>query len=453
MARTRLRPLEDLLADKYADSKSYTRVNQSLQKDLRPLDAKHLAWHLTIPQFIYSRSIHRKQAILPQSDTLRCLYCHTDLIIPMDYPRFDLVTYKAFRSVYYTPSEPQECRCRNLKTLTDHNRNLRVYLDDGQESSFQLLNGPINLLLNASSPQSNPELPTDIAKVFDSPRPTTTDPFSYEVRSEIILNHINLYKTQLHTQHTLLPTESPQAYSRTYNLLIFGSTHIYFPTGHAIPYTQLPYHMLFTPLNELVDTTSTHNADWLLRRAVLTPQEATLKNKVADYMYYEILPDYIDKMFQKHIARIATRLHILRSYAPTPPIQPFLQRLSAHGGMRSTQDDKQLRPLARYRELTILRLPRFKAQYKFAKFDAQDFQPQWHDSRLKLDNAAYRTRTQHLKILKSERVKALYYMLPRRHADPSTILKHQLNTLHYLTLPTSTQTNNTLLQLTTPPAP
>ena len=439
----RVRPIEDILADKYASPQSYRQLYSYLLRYLPTTDARHLAWHITIPQHIYQNSIasNRVTTIMPQSDQLHCHYCNSTLQIPMKYPRFNETTFKAYRSVYYTPQAPQECACTNLKTLTDRQGNLRVYLTDANEKSFGLFNGPIDLL---KCSQSITE-PLPIHNIFDSPRPTTQDPFSYEARSEFIVNHINLYRTSLHTQHTLLPTESTQSYARAYNLVVLGSKSIYFPTGHEVDYLLLPPEVFGTNINGM-----TYTADWLFRQAILTPLEVTQKNAFVNYLYRTVLPAYIDRTFQRHIARIERRLRIPRSYAPSAPIVPFLIHLNQQrpdNHIKRPIDD--FRPLSVYRDLTILRLPRFKATYKTGKFDRQDFSTAQLASNTQVPNASYRTRKQHLVIIKNERIKALQYLLPRYpHGTAKLIHSHVLNTTNYTELPSHTQTNHTLLSIT-----
>ena len=448
MARLRIRPIEDLLADKYARLHSYQRLYSYLVKHLPVHDSRHLSWHINIPQHIYQggNEGRRLSSILPQSDQLYCWHCDTTLTIPMKYARFHEATYKAYRSVYYTPSAPQECQCHNLKTLTDHNGNLRVYVEDSLESSFALRHGPIDLLEGAQRGDT-----TNIAKVFDGAKPKTTDPFTYEVRSNITINHINLYKVKEHTQHALLPTANLKEYSRVYNIVILGSTHIYFPTGHAIAYRFLPHYLFQQPLNTLIDTQENRTAHWLFRRAILTPKEAHLKNLFCTYLNLNILPNFIDDSFQRSIKRLEDALHITRTYAPSAPIVPYQIRLNVQDPFKTaTRPQDTFRPLSVYREMTILRLPRFKATYKTIKFDLQDFYYQHINSQTRVTNAPYQTRKQHLTTIKKERVKLLQYLLPRhRIGSPDLIKRFALNTLKQTELPSHTQPNHTLLQLST----
>ena len=432
MGRYKVKPLEDILADKYANLQSYLRLSSHLKRYLPLRDAKHLSWQLTIPQHIYQSSskLKRTKSIMPQADLLGCVYCQDELVIPMKYPRFNETTYHAYRSVSYIPQAPQECQCGNLKTLTDHKGNLRVYLSDNNEKAFTFRNGPIDLL---KCSQSISEIP--ITNVFDSPRPHTSDPFSYEVRSEIIVNHINLYRTTTHTQNTLLPTESLTQYARVHNIVILGSTDIYFPTGHIIPYSQTKV-IFNTPLNSI----ETRTAHWLFQRPVLTPEEATLKNDFVLYLYHHVLPNYIEEAFSRHTLKISKRLHIPITYAPSAPIVPYLLKLTP------------TKPLSVYRELTILRLPRFKALYKTAEYDLQDFKYNYSSSRIHIHNPSYRTRKQHLTTLKRERINLLHYLLPRYpNSTPELILKNALNTIPHTTIPTPRETNDTLLLLSQRP--
>jgi len=229
-----------------------------------------------------------------------------------------------------------------------------------------------------------------------------------------MLNHINLYKVSPNIVATLMPTGNLKEYSRLYNILIFGSTHTYFPTGHVIPHTRLAkefnaYH------------NNSRRMRFLLGDVIVTEELAKQLNDFATYLYTIVLPDIIVEDHQKFTRILARKLKTPLSFAPNIPSTPHLQRLNAYVTPRLNQRD---RPLTFHGELTILRLPMFHTIEKAPRYNQQDFQPHKlgtylpHTRNLKLN------RKEILIKLKRDRVKLLLWVLPRLTASPEAILSH-----------------------------
>ena len=435
-------PIEDLLANNEPTTLAYHKLKRELNRNMPLRDAKHIAWHLTIPQHIFMDSVNRKASLLPQSDTLSCTFCNTSFSIPMKYPRFHETTLKAFRSVHYLPSPPQECPCGNLKTLTDSKGNLRVYLLNIKEESFALHNGPVDLRICEEYAQG--ESHYDIAKLFDGPRPTTKDPFSYELRNKLRVNHINLYKVSPVVQAMLLPSGNYREYARLYNIVIFGGDHIYFPTGHAIP----SYKFSFSKPLEILDN---EIPSQLLSEVVLTERTALLLNKFATYLFTEELPLLLIDNFSALANTLSRKLNIPRSYAPSAPFLPYMIRLQYAVGASSRDrktKDKNYRPLSVYNEFSILRLPQFSSRDRTSAYHQQDFKYRWRRPSQHKFVPYVVNRKDVLIKLKHDRIRLLRYTLPRLTASPESIHKHAEHLLTHVTLPEHTPTNNLLLRLT-----
>jgi len=439
-------PLEDLLQDKDLSLRTYNKLKRELARYVSYTDAKHLAWHITIPQHIFLSSANRRPSILPQYDTLACAHCKTSFRIPMVYPRIHEVTAKAFRSVHYKPSPPQECPCGNLKTLTDAQGNLRVYLIDPKEDSWTLHYGPIDLRGAQSIPKDSAY---DIDKLFDAPRPSAEEPFSFEVRSSLLVNHINLYRASPMVMQMLLPYEDYRLYARAYNLVIFGGRYVYFPTGHKIPTTSFssftaPLTSLGLPIEE--------SASKLLDAVVLTKEIAKKLNMFAEYLYFEELPLVIERNYQRFTNKLAKKLNITPTGTSQPLFLPYMQRLEheiTRHGVYAHKDNPER--LSFYIEMTSLRLPQFAPKERTPNFNKQDFRFKWYRfAHPRLVHYALNRKDTLLK-LKRDRVKLLRYMLPRLTATPKLILEYAQRSITHTTIPPTIPINHLLLRATSLP--
>lgn len=431
-------PLEDLLESKLVNVYQYHRLKREVNRYLPLRDAKHIAWHITLPQHIFKDSVNRKASLFPQYDTLTCRHCQTAFSIPMLYPRFHETTQKAFRSVHYKPNPPQECPCGNLKTLTDAQGNLRVYLLDPLDESFDLHNGPVNLrIAEAYSKES-----FDIAELFDTSRPKATDPFSFEVRNRLRVNHINLFRTKPIVAQMLLPYESFQNYARLYNIVIFGSDKVYFPTGHIYSIKEFDF-------KSKLEILGNQTPNELLYKVTLDQETAEYLNTFSEYLYREILPTILLRNFNQLADNLANSLGILRTYHKNIPIVPILKRLEYQVSI-----DKKLKqfssPLSLYAELSIMRLPQFTKRESAKPIHRQDFKPHWIASLANTNNHYAVNRKDVLIKLKQDRKKLLRYTLPRLTATPESIQQYAQHALTHIQLPPLTPPNQIILDITTP---
>lgn len=413
--RVRLKPLEDLLSA-VPTPKAYRELHRELTPYVNtPAEAKLLAWHLLIPKKIFRDNIERKTSLFPQADTLSCLYCSDELSLPMKYPRFHEVTQLAYRSVYYKPQGPQVCRCGNLNTLTDRKGNLRVYLQDGNESSFNLTYGPIQLL-DASQLVSGTY---DVSILIDAKRPKADDPFSYEVRNDTIVNHVNLLKASPIVAQMVVPYDLP-SYARTYNLVIYTKKFIIFPTGHSVPTRKLRV-LRKNAKVFLKETFGIHlnnkyqNLNQWFECPVVTPALAKQRNQLTSYLFHEVLEKYLEEhqrsFAEKLRGRLTTSCCSLPSFS-LPAYQPTLFRVMYK------------RPLSTYKELTVANLPMFSVNELARRLNQQDFKA--YDAISKaVTNKYYIVPLSKLKALLKERTKVLSFALPRlSSAHPSDIVKY-----------------------------
>jgi len=425
-----VRVLDDLLKDPLARKQSYSRLVRELRGYIPTVDAKFLSWHLTIPQKIAMIYDAPPKTIFPQYDSATCKYCDTTLLIPLETPRFNPETLYAYRSFKYTPSPPQVCSCENLKTITDHSGNATIYLEDDDIHAFRYYSGPINLRESRGA-----DIQADINSLLHTPRPTTNDPFNLELRRNVNVNHVNLYRCSQHTINTLLPYEDLKAYARCYNIVLYLKSTIIFPTGHEFAYKVFK-NISFKPFSN----------------PLVTIRSAEVLNKLTYELYHTHLPDAIVESFDKRTRFLSKRLKIKHSYAPSYPYIPFIQRM----GLAWT--DKQNpnaipkvthRPLMLYPELTVLRLTYFNKSSRFHQYHKQDFK-HFHQRNDRILPPTRSKITQHKLIyLKRERRKLLLYILPRFQQSSIVSFRNTIHTVTHNGIPHTTPHNHTLLQLTT----
>jgi len=442
-------PLEDLFRRGSPTLTSYQKLVRELKRYLPTPDARHLAWHLEIPQFVFHHTLNRTPSLMPQYDTLGCAHCKTTFRIPMKYPRYHEKTLNAYRAVYYTPSPPQECPCGNLKTLTDIRGNLRVYLLDPTEESFTLYNGFINLRGSEEHARSDPY---DVPTLLDQPRPPATNPFSYELRSQLLLNHINLYRVSPVIAKTLLPTEDPLEYSRVFNVVIFYGDYILFPTGHKINTDYFP------GFQEKSKHLEGFSPAQLLNKAILTQESARLLNKFAEYLYTQRLPEVIHRVHEQNISSLATSLRLsIPEQTDKPLFLPFARRLNYNVEV----PERKLRTpdtLTKYSDLSILRLSQFSKKSRTSNYAKQDF----INTSIRL--GAYQEkpagftslRKPILLKLKADRLLLVRYVLPRLTTSPSAIFQYAQHKLNNIELPPKNRhipINKLLVHATTPSPP
>jgi len=426
--------LEDLLRSPKATHTAYLRLYKEVRRHLPKVDSRALAWHITIPQYPHTPSRSFKTANkIPQYDNIICNYCDANLRIPLLTPRYHEKTLKAYREVFYAPSGTQSCDCGNLKTFTDDNWMLRVYLQDNNDDAFRYMHGPIDLM-EATTYTSR--FDTDL--LLDSPRPTTKNPFHFENRDSLRLNHINLYKVSPQTIAALMPYEDLKEYARAYNIVIYLTNTVVFPSGH-----EFSYRYLKAPQYTFSNMLSKHIVDF---------RRAEVLNAFTENVYQHLLPKAIQQAHNSQVGLLSRRLGIPKSYAPMSPIVPFMQRLGYANTDKSRGFPTTIaKPLGMYKELHILRLPRFVTTARHQKVHQQDFQNALTHSPPSQESPRLPVRREFLQWLKHERIRMLQYLLPRTQQSPSTILRYADTHLHYLQVPAHTPINHTLIKLIKPP--
>lgn len=405
--------LEDLLKSRQASTTSYRQLSRELQRHVPKVDAQHIAWHVTIPQWLYShtRIDRRVKDYFPQYDTLHCSHCQDVMQIPLVFPRYHVKTLKAYREVFYAASSPQECACGNLKTLTDHAGNFTIYLQDNKDTSFSINHGPITLESSVEYLKD-----TDIDTLLHTKRPTVKDPFHIEARRNLKVNHINLMGCQEHTINMLLPTENRREYARAYHIILYLKHSVIFPTGHEVPYKDLkwPHKQRF-------------------KSAIVSYRRAIELNSLTEELFTTYFPQYLNDSHEKYVNNLAKYLDIPRSYAPNVPHTPFLQRLGeAWTNTVPFGSDKKLvpfnisyseepTPLAFYQELAILRLPHLSKKQILTRFHRQDYRYMFYTKGNAPTPLRISIKEPQLRYLKNERVRILQWMLPRFNSQSAIV--------------------------------
>ena len=410
------------MARKDATMAAFTNLRRELKRDLPNVDADRIAWHLTIPQHIDLPTKTQSKPIYPHSDTLTCVHCQDSITLPLKTPRFNENTLHAYKNIVYQPLSPQGCLCENLKCIIDSKGIPTIYLHDRDMDSFQFHSGPIDLRIAQESDSAH------INTLRYSPRPKTKDPFHYESRGDIMVNHVNLYRNSPEVIASLLPYQDLHSYSRAFNIVLYLQKTIIFPTGHEFTYKQL----------ELPDNLSYST----LNASIYTERRAEELNNLTNFILKEVLPQAIDDKHHNLANKIAKRLKIPRTYAPCHPHTPYFQRLgcAVHGYPK----DKDY-PLTTYRDLHILRLPMLINYPKTEQFDMQEFYfKRISSNKFNMCRPLYISKVQ-LTRMKNERIRTVQYMLPRRNlSSHHTLLSYFQEHLKYLTIYPHTPIKHTL---------
>lgn len=365
----------------------HSQVLQALRKVLPERDSKLWAWHVTIPhEPLDLRARPPVKSAIPPYDVLTCLHCDTEIQIPLTAPRITDKWTMTTRTFYSALSATQ-CSCRNLLVHTDTEKNIMyIYVDDRSTQPYSLFHGPINLLSSAFITEG----PINLIK--NNPYVSVQSRYAQHAREEVFVNHINLYKASDYTIALLLPTEDLHGYARAYNIVIYLSDTVIFPTGHEIPYSKLKMNFSF------------------LNKVNISFSDAIKANTLTNTLYTQHLPQALDEMHHKFANYLSKRLKISRSFAPNVPHLSFKYRI---------QDE--FKALLYYREYTILRLPHIKPLPANPLVNLQEFKDRFRYTLPEPLTTLAPLPRKHFYRMKRERLDALQYLLPRVSLNPSVI--------------------------------